>query len=271
MAAVPTGTAQYMAKYSDQSVVCSQYALGKLGVDRSRCFLKIEEYMILCVPFQLGFKRSIFLTSLSKQEVAFFQRYVNGLVGLSLSLNPDGRPDPVKFFIHCTLSTVGQMKGRENVGLFVVDYKTTPTELVGMLGNFLENQDRIKGQYEDYGKTPIRMTPEAAKIMGYNMFASILEHGQEPRRVQIYSLSTKVLEHLEAAGGKPLRLEGAAAAYQIFFKKYRVSVTGIVTKIETLSHGIIRTSANLTLSPELVEIIDDYWFNTRVNPTLSHK
>jgi hypothetical protein len=140
-----------------------------------------------------------------------------------------------------------------------------------MLGDFLENQDRIKGQYVDYGKSPIRMTPEAAKIMGYNMFATLLENGQEPRRVQIYSLSTKVLEHLEAAGGRPVRATGAAVAYQLFFKKYRVTATGIIAKSEILPQGIIRSSADLTLCPELVEIIDNYWFNSRANPALLPK
>ncbi|MDR0718984.1 MAG: hypothetical protein LBF78_05055, partial [Treponema sp.] len=100
-----------MARFSEQSIACSQYALGKLGVDRAHCFLKIEEYVIICVPFQLGFKRSVFLTSLSKQELTFFQRYVNSVVGLSIAFNLHARSGPIKFFIRCTLATVGQMKG----------------------------------------------------------------------------------------------------------------------------------------------------------------
>jgi hypothetical protein len=257
-----------MAKFGEQKVACSQYALAKLGVDRARCFLKIEEYMILCAPYQLGFNRSILLAALSRQELSFFQRYMNTLVGLSISLNPEGRPEPVKFFIHCNLATVGQMKGRENVGLFVVEYKTSPTELMGMLGNYLETLERIKVQFEDYGKSFIRMTPEAAKLMGYNMFATIMEHGRPPRRIQIFNLSSKTIEHLEAAGA-PIRGEGAAVGYQLFFKKYRVSAAGIIEKADALSQGIVRTAANLAFSPELVEIIDDYWFNARLNPTLT--
>jgi hypothetical protein len=268
MANAPTGAEQYMARFSEQSIACSQYALGKLRVDRSHCFLKIEEYVILCVPFQLGFKRSILLASLSNQELTFFQRYVNGLVGLSIALNPDGRPEPIKFFIHCNLANVNQMKGRENVGLFVVDYKTSPNELVRMLGAYLETQDRIKTQYEDYGKSLIKITPETAKAMGYNMYATIIEPGQEGRRIQIFNLSSKMVEHMEAAGG-PVRPAGAAVAYQFYFKKYRVSAGGTVTKSEILPQGIVHTVANLAFSPELVEIIDDYWYNSRVNPALS--
>ncbi|AEF81477.1 hypothetical protein TREAZ_0467 [Leadbettera azotonutricia ZAS-9] len=254
-----------MARFSESSIPCNQYALAKLGVDRAHCSLKIEEYVILCVPFQLGFKRSIFLASLSVQELTFFQRYVNGIVGLSIALNPEARPEPVKFFIRCNLSTIGQMKGRENVGLFVVDFKTSPDEMINILGNFMDTQDRIKMQYEDYGKKSIRITPDVAKAMGYNMYATIIEPKKEARRIQIYSLSSKTVEHMEAPGA-PLRPSGSPIAYQFYFKKYRVSAAGIVSTSETLPQGIVRTTANLAFSPELVEIIDDYWYNLRVAP-----
>ena len=265
MPTMPTGLAQYLVRFSDHTIACHPYALTKLGVDRANCSLKIEEYIILCVPFQLGFKRSIFLASLSKQELAFFQKYVNTGVGLSIALNPNNRPEPMKFFLRCILSTLGQMKGRENVGLFVVDYKSTPDEMVKIMGSFLENQERVKTQYDDYGKTSIRMTADTAKIMGYNMYATVSEGHTEGRRIQIFSLNSKCLEHMEAAGA-PVRSPGTSVNYQLFFKKFRVNVAGIVSSAETINQGIVRTTSNLEFSPELVEILDDYWYHSQKSP-----
>jgi len=259
-----TSTTQYLTRFGEQTIAGSQYALKKLGVDRSNCSLKIEEYIILCVPFQLGFKRSILLASLSKQELAFFQKYTGSSVGLSIALNPHNRPEPIKFFLRCTLSTLGQMKGRENVGLFVVDYKTFPDEMISMLGTFLENQERIKTQYEDYGKTSIKMTAEVAKTMGFNMYATITEANAEPRRIQVFSLNSKSMEHMEASGA-PIRKPGVNVTYQLFFQKYRITVAGVITGAAPLPQGIIRTMANIDFSPELVEILDDYWYGSRIN------
>ncbi|MDR1104966.1 MAG: hypothetical protein LBL44_01290 [Treponema sp.] len=266
MAHAPTGAAQYLARFGEQSIACNQYALTKLGVDRSHCFLKIDEYVILCVPFQFGFKRSLFLASLSKQEMAFFQRYVNGIVGLSIAFTPSGQQEPIKFFIRCTLSTIGQMKGRENVGLFVVDYKATPDDLVSMLGNFLESQDRIRTLYDDYGKTMIKLTPEISRIIGYNMYATITEPNKEGKRIQVYGLSSKSIEHMEAPGAE-VRAPGTSVAYQLFFKKYRISSAGSIIQAETLPQGLVRTTAQIAFSPELVEIIDDYWYTARTAPS----
>ncbi|MDR1586141.1 MAG: hypothetical protein LBS57_01650 [Treponema sp.] len=269
MANAPTGTAQFLTRFGDQSIACSQYALTKLGVDRSHCFLKIEDYVILCIPFQFGFKRSLFLASLSKQELVFFQRYINGIVGLSIAFSPKGSKsqEPIKFFIRCNLAAIGPMKGRENVGLFVLDYKTTPDDLVIMLGGFLDTQERIRAQYEDYGKTSIKMTPNVAKTLGYNMYATITEPNANPKRIQIYTFNSKRLEHLEATE-KDLRPPGSPVAYQLYFKKYRISIGGAVASSDILPQGIIRTVSNLSFSPELVEIIDDYWYNIRANPSL---
>ena len=263
--AVSSAASQYLSKFGDQSIACNQYALTKLGVDKG-CFLKIEDYTILCAPFQIGFKRSLFLASLSKQELTFFQRYINGIVGLSIAFLPPGRKsiEPIKFFIRCTLSAIGPMKGRENVGLFALDYKASPDELIMMLGKFLEHQEQIKLQYEDYGTNLIRMTPEVAKAIGYNLYGTVTEPNVNPKRIQVYNISTKTLEHLEAAG-RIMRPVGTPLAFQLFFKKYRVSAAGSVVSSDMLPHNIARTVSSLSLSPELVEIIDDYWYETRVN------
>jgi hypothetical protein len=229
--------------------------------------LKIDDYVILCVPFQLGFKRALFLASLSRQELNFFQRYINGIVGLSIGFSPDKKQPPMQFFIRCNLVTVGQMKGRENAGLFAVDYKTTPDDLVILLGNFLENQTRLRAQYEDYGNSLIKMTPDTAKFLGYNMYATITEPNIREKRIQVFNLSTKAIDHLEAVTSSE-RLPGTSVAYQLFFKKYRVSVAGTVNNAGRLPQGIIRTAANLAFCPELVEIIDDYWYTIRTNPAL---
>jgi hypothetical protein len=159
------------------------------------------------------------------------------------------------------------MKGRENVGMFVVDFKATPDDLINLLGTFLVGQERIKAQFEDYGKTPVKMTPEVAKLLGYNMYATITEPTTQGKRIQIFSLSTKTIEHLEAAGTVP-RVPGTSVAYQLFFKKYRIAAAGTVVSTDTLPQGLVRTVSNLAFSPELVEIIDDYWYSTRSNPSL---
>jgi len=261
---VQSGPSQYVQKFGEQTIAGSPYALKKLGIDRTRCSLKIEEYIILCVPFQLGFKRSIFMASLSKQELLFFHNYANSIIGLSISLNPDNRPEPVKFFLRCTLSSIGKMKGREDVGLFVVDYKTLPDEMTLMLGNYMEVQERIKNQYDDYGKTLIKINQETANTMGYNMFSTVTEPGKESRRILVLSISSQFLEYVEAEGS-PVLEPNTQVSFQLYFKKYRISINGKISAAGPLPQRLIRSVVNLEFNPELVEIIDAYWYGMKKN------
>ncbi|MDR0554442.1 MAG: hypothetical protein LBG76_06565 [Treponema sp.] len=264
MAYVPTGSAQYLEKYGDKTIVCNPFILSRLGFDQNRCFIKIEEYIIPTVPFQLGFKRSLFMASLSSKELSFFQHYTNSIGGLSLALSPP-RQDPVKFFIRCNLTTIGQMKGRENTGLFVVDFKTIPDELAIILGSYLENLGRGDALYEEHGEIPIRITSETAKIMGFTMTAVITSPEPANRHVQIICLNTKLVEHLEPAGSAEWAV-GSDISYQLFFNRFKITITGTVKESKTLPQGVVQTTAHINLSHELVGIVDDYWFNVKMNP-----
>jgi len=270
MLTVPTGAAQAIARFGEKIITCNPYAIKKLGVNKSDCFLKIEDYLILCAPYQFGFKSSLFIASLSVQEMAFFQKYVDSNVGLSISFLHKGSKtqEPIKFFIRCSLSSISPIKDRENTGIFKLEYKKTPDDLVIMFGNFLESQDRIKIQYEDYSKTSVKMTQEVSNTMGYNMFAQITESKKEPKRIQIFTINTKNIDHLEAAGCDR-RAPGTSVTYQLFFKKYRITMTGVVRNCSELPNGIIRTFSDISFSPELVEILDDYW--TVVNSKFLYK
>jgi hypothetical protein len=257
------GIGHYLTKFNDQRIVCNQYVLAKLGVDQTRCFLKIDNYMIPCVPFQFSFKRSLFLATLNKYELAFFQRYINRIAGLSIVFKPEGSSQTIKFFIRCNLTALVQMKNRENAGILAVDFKSTPADFIVIIGEFLENQARLQIQYEDYGRTPIVMTPMAANLLGYNRYAAIAEPHGEGRRIQIQRISTKSIDYLEVGDSPPLP-PGTSVSYRLYFKKYRISVTGQILSSTTLDRGVIRTEANMDLSPELVELIDRYWYSSGI-------
>ncbi|MDR1248584.1 MAG: hypothetical protein LBK63_04695 [Treponema sp.] len=259
-----TGSAaNFLGKYGDRTITCTPYALSRLGVERNKCMFKIEEYSIDCIPFQFGFKRSLFLAAISPRELIFFQKYVNAIIGLSISFAPANRA-PAKFLLRCNLASLGQMKARENTGLFVVDFKTTPEELTILLGGFLETHERLQNQFEEYGDLLIKMTPPVAKLLGYNQESALTEPGKGSRKIQILSLTSKSIEHMEAPGS-PVRFPGTPVAYEVALGKRLLLLTGSVVSAGALPQGPVRTVSRLSFSPELVEIIDDYWYTVK-NP-----
>ena len=259
-------TNQYVARYGNEAIQGTVYALKKLGVERSHCFLKIDNHSIPCLPFSLGLKRSILLAPISRREMDSFQKYTNSVVAFCLALNPEHKPEPVNFYLHCSLSTIGQMKDWENVALFVVDYKTSPDEMIRMLGKYLEEQELIRIQYDDYGRTMVKMTPETARLMGYNFFSTITSADMKPRRIHLMGVSSKSLEHIETDSSFVLT-PGTPVSYQLSFNKYHLDLQGHVNDTERLPQNLTRIVSTLEFCPELVEIIDDFWYNFRACST----
>jgi hypothetical protein len=259
-----TGVASgYLEKYSDRTITCTPYALSRLGVERNRCMLKMEEYSVNCTPFQFSFKRSLFLAAISPQELIFFQKYINAIIGLSISFAPPNRA-PAKFLLRCNLASLGKMKGRDNIGLFVVDFKTTPEELIILLGGFLESHERLQNLFEKYADALIKMTPPVAQQLGYHLESVITKPGGGSRKIRILSLTSKSIEHMEAEGS-PVRLPETPVAYEVILRNRRLVLTGSVVSSEILHRGLVRTVSSLSFSPELVEIIDGYWYTVK-NP-----
>jgi hypothetical protein len=261
MALALSPAAPYLERYNGKNLACSQYALNRLGLDKSRCILKIDNYMILCAPFQLSFKRAMLIASLSDQEIVFFQRFKNGLAGLSMEFIQSGRTEPTKIFIRSSIAEIGAMKGRFNVGMITIDFKTTPENFIEIVGGYFEAQDRLSALYDELASTAIRITPDTAKGLGYNQYATVTD-GAGSRRIQLFTLTSKYLEHLEAAGSVE-RPRGSAVQYQLFFRKYRVGLSGLVEKASRQPTGIVKTSAQFNFCPELVEILDEYRFLNR--------
>ena len=71
------------------------------------------------------------------------------------------------------------------------------------------------------------------------------------RSLKYWAAFWKIIEHLEAAGALPLELE-SPVSYEFSFKK-----------LGNYTLGVIRTKSDLALSPELVEILDEYWYTSR--------
>ncbi len=256
----------YLQRFADERVICNQYALSKLGIDTTHCILKIDEYMLLCAPYVLGLKQAEFIASLSKQELVFFQRYRNGVVGLSLEFIEPRKAGPLKIFVRASLRSLVAMTNRDNVGIFTIDFRAAPENLVEILGDYLDGQQQLRSLYELYADNIIRVTPEIAQKMGYNQYAMIQDSSGN-KRFQLFTLSSREIQILEGAAA-PARPAGTEVVIQLYFRKYRVRANGKILAVERLSNGIVKTRCQIAFNPEFTEILDDYWVsvNGEVKP-----
>jgi hypothetical protein len=251
---------EYKEKYCEQMIRFNPYAVKKMGLQQSQTLLKLEDYMLICAPYQLSMDRVVLLVILSREEISFFQQFQNKLTSVNMSFLKPTNKSPINLFVRGTLTRLGPVKGRDNVSLFEVMYKNCPNDLVEIIGDYLLAYESLQGQFSTYKDRTVEMNEEVGRTMRFNDFVESQIGGQ---KVQTNLLSIGVNKiDLEIPGRLPAPAVGQILASKLYFQTHQFVINGKVTAVDPLGSGSKKVSMEVEFTPELVEIMDDYFFRT---------
>jgi hypothetical protein len=253
-------TMSYEEQFKGAVVSFSPFVLNSTGIIQSQTSLKVDTYLLACVPYQLSMTRVVLIGSFSKDEVAYFQRYKGSLAALTLSVQRPTVKEPEKIFCRCQISAVGLMKGRDRVGLIVCDFKPIPPALAQILGDHLVSLETLRIQWQDFRDKAVQVSPESSRKLGYNNYA-VMAAGGEPLKLALYTLAVNRLEFLMPFRS-PDMVAGSPVAISLYFQKFRFTVNGSIEKSERLPTGVQKVRATIDFSPELCDLMSDYLFST---------
>lgn len=250
----------YEEQYPEATIQFNPFAFANTGIIKAQTLLKLDTYTLIVVPLQFSMKRGILLASLSRDEVVFFKRFTGAAASLSLQVQRADQKEPIKIFTRCHVATVGQMKDREGMALVVLDWRPIPPDLADLLGRYLDLVERLKVEAGDFKDKSVVIDAGNAKRLGYNNFA-VLRKGQEQFKVALFSLAANRADFLMPLRD-PDREPGEEASLDLFFLKYRFNVAGTIVSAQRLPTGVQRCRMELSFSPELVHLLED-WFLSR--------
>lgn len=251
-------TLSYEEQYKDVVVSFSPFVLHSTGIIQSQTSLKVDTYTLACVPYQISMAKVVLIGSFTKDEIVFFQRFKGALAGLTLTVQGGTSKEPDKIFCRCQISAVGQMKGRDRVGLIVCEFKPIPPAVARILGDHLIGIDRLRAQWLDLQDKVVQINPESSQKIGYNNFA-VMACGGEQHKLALFSLAVNRMDFL-----MPLRspdiAAGTQAAISLYFRKFRFTVACKVESSIRLPTGVQKVRASIEFSPELCDLMSDYMF-----------
>ena len=245
-------------QYENEIASVNLFAQSKLGLKQGQTLVKIDTYNIICVPYRFSLKGAVLLASFSNEELSLFQRYVNGVAGLTLIFQPNKAPNPLKIFARCMLKSVSPMKGRESIGLVEVVFKPCPPDLTTIFIDYFMLLDRLKVEFDDYKGKLIPINSDSSKAMAYNNF-SLLSYEGAQAKVALYALASDMLNFLVPMNGPGLE-EGKSMQMKLYFQSFQFTVQGSISKIARLQNGVQKVEASIQFSSELVSIIEQYRF-----------
>ncbi|MBU0927104.1 MAG: hypothetical protein KKA67_05105 [Spirochaetes bacterium] len=249
------------AQYENETASINQFAQARMGLKPGQTSVKIDTYNIVCVPYRLSMNGAVLIASFSREELAFFQRYVNGLAGLTLIFQPASAQNPLKIFARCFLKSVSTMQGRESIGLLDVAFKPCPPDLLSILVDHFMLLDRLKVEYDDYKGKSISVNPDSAKAMGYNNYAMLVYDGTQTK-VALFALASDSLDFLVPMNG-PVLEQDRPVQMKLFFQSFQFTVPGSLSSVARLQNGVQKVRATIRFSCELVSIIEQYRFSER--------
>lgn len=258
-----TGRELY-AQYENETAAINQFATAKMGLAAGQTALKVDQYVIACVPYRLSLKGATLVAVFSRDELVFFQRYNSALAGLTLIFQPSGSAQPLKIFARCTIKSLAPMKGKDSVGLIILEWKPCPPDLVAIVGDYFLLLDRLKAEFEDFKGKRIAMNAEVAKSMGFNNYATLRYDGQETKAA-LFALASDKLDFL-APVQAPVLEPGKEAQVKLFFRAYQFQVAATVAEATRLANGAQKLALGIGFSPELVDLIERYRFSERLLP-----
>lgn len=257
-----TRVQEYAEKFADTPIRFTPYALKKTGLVQSQVFLKIEDYHLICAPFQLSMKRGIFLVVLSAQEITFFQQFQKKLCSINLTFQRTGSKKPLNLFLRGTLERIGPVKGKQNVCMMDAVIKGCPNDFVEIIGEYLAAYEGLKGQYENFRDKAVTIDEASAKLMRFNNYVE-LAAGSQKSRATLLSLSVNALR-LRMSTPVAGLAEGAACTAKLYFQVYQFTATGTVRSVERGVGDQYTVTLEIQFTPELIEIVDDYFFRQSI-------
>jgi hypothetical protein len=249
---------EYQQKFASETVRFNPYAVKKMGLLPSQTLLKLEDYMLICAPYQLSMTRVILLVILTPDEINFFQQFRAKLASLTIAFQKQPAKTPMNLLIRGNLERIGPVKGKTNVCLMEVVYKSCPNDLVEIIGDYVLSFEALKTQFDNFKDRAVEIDPAVARTMRFNNYVECLPGAHKvPARLLSLAVNRLVLELPLSTQGLGV---GQPLASKLYFQTYQFPVSGKIVDGTVTDKQRRRVTCSLEFSPELVEIMDDYFF-----------
>ena len=249
---------EYFRSLSNTPVRLSPYAVSKMGLISPQTILKIENYMLICSPYELSMRKAVLLLILSREETTFFQKYKNNFCSLNLTFRKSSSQSSQLFDVKSKLVQIGPVKGKQNLCMIEVIFTAYPPELIEIIGEFILVHNSLRGYYDSFQGKDIHIEENTAKQLRYNNYMECYLKSQK-HRAQLVNLSVNRLNLVlpESAGDVAV---GEAFPSKLYFQLYQFMVKGKATATSRQPDSSLLVQYDIEFAPELVEILDDYFY-----------
>ncbi len=247
---------QFWNNYAEKTIRFDLFSSFKLGLLQAQSALKIEAFDLICAPYQLSMKKAEVFAVLNKEELPFFRHYTTKLSSLKLAFQPARLKMPLKFVVWVAIEKLSMVKGKDNMVMVDLSYKSCPEALIELIGMYFTEQKQLEHYFVKLRDHQITIDNEIAGELKFNNFIEC-QIGQRAVECKLVSLGVNKSVIL-IPGIDPNLAEGAELSVKYYFQRYRFSIKGKVGKLAKRNDGFVSVSFEYGFYPELVDILAEY-------------
>lgn len=149
--------------YNDQVLKLDNYIINKMGLVKNRSIIKIDDYQIYCVPYEVSYDKIEALAFLSRDEVVFFSRYINTMQSVSFTFvnTSFGKEVPIFLRINITTFELRDEKNRQcHIGITI---KRPSDDYKKIIAEQLARIESMRRLYDDEKKSSVVIGFDAIK------------------------------------------------------------------------------------------------------------
>jgi hypothetical protein len=139
---------QKQSDYADRVLRLDRSLMRRIGLIRSRTHLKIADYFVNCIPYDLSLTKCRVISVLDPKEIEFFSEYRGSTHNLHLTIDNAMFGREISMFAKVKLRELRQPNPETSVCLIDLDMVTVPNDLAEILVTLFEELDQAREVYD---------------------------------------------------------------------------------------------------------------------------
>ncbi len=186
---------QNFEKFKSKKLHLDAYTTKKLGIVVNQTILKINDFHLYCIPFDLALRSCNVIMILDKKEVEFFTKSFDKIHSIHFVFQNTMFKKPISLFLRCKIINLKVMNPDTNHCLVSLQYTAIPNDYKEILIAIFKRNEALEFLFKNENfrtKELARKSLKSAKMDDAIHLRT--ENGSEPLKMLIISTSMSLLK-----------------------------------------------------------------------------
>jgi hypothetical protein len=129
--------------------------MNQLGLEKRNSHLRVDEFFISCIPFDLSLKTASLLSVLSEAEIEFFAKLSSRPHKLSMTFSLPYTSKPASFFVICDIRSLHKPSPTSPYCFIDIEFREVPLVLKEILVGYFMDADEAERFFKEASDAPV--------------------------------------------------------------------------------------------------------------------